>query len=62
MDDRLTLFDRGHAKDVPLLVSFFRRRVVFNLLTAKLTEATEKFLEKNDPCVCARSGPVNKTS
>ena len=48
----LMLFDRGHAKDVPLFVErFFRRRNVFKLLTSKFTKATEKsvFWEKSDP-------------
>jgi len=38
------LFDRGHARDEPLLGSVFRRRAVFTLFTQKVhsPQATEK--------------------
>jgi len=45
-------YDRGHAKNVPMLgiVSGFQRRTVVRLLTPKFTEAIKnQLLEKSDP-------------
>ena len=36
------LFDKGHAKDVPCLVSVFRRRTIFKLSTAKVHRSYRK--------------------